>query len=988
MSWPYDSIATSAPNRMPPLLVGREREGAALREHFRAALAGQGSLVLIGGEAGIGKTALAETVCREAEEQGALVLVGRCYDLTETPPYGPWMELFGRYRPTDGAPPLPAAFAQRGAIGAVASQAALLQQVRDFFAALVEERPAVLLLDDLHWSDPASLDLLRFLARSLAALPLLVVVTYRANELDRRHPLSLLLPLLEREAPILRLALRPLSPAALRSLLAARYRLSSSDTDRLVAYLHARAEGNAFFTVQLLRSLENDDIVRLVADSWLVGDLAATRIPSVLREVINGQVVRFGDGAQELLEMAAVIGQDVPLGVWAAASGVDEAGVTAVVERAMAARLMDETPDGTQARFVHALVRDALYEGISPSRRRSLHQQAGEALAALPNPDTDAIADHFRRAVDARAIAWLIESGYRAQQVFALITAADRYEAALRLMDQFGAEPTERGWLRYRLALTLRYRTPDQAVEHLTMAERIAAETGDHPLGGMARFTRGFFMILMNATLPGLAAMRAGLHVLDALPDEEQQTLHERARVESVEDLRAVFAYYLALTGHLGEAAAITAAIGTRDSARPARVDRTWNPSGDLDAVRGIIAAFSGAFVAARHSFAAARVAYHTDGHFSSLAYMPMLEMELLHLPYRADRPEERGQLAAEATAMFGAALDVGIQFDPRLGSLPVWWLEGRWEDARALAAAREMAAQDWSTPSVALVIARIAHACGDSAAAWEQIDAVFPDGPATAPGTRLLKDALPLPRLAAVLACDAGDRSLACSWLEAHDRWLAWSGAMFDRADGYLAWARFFHAFGDAARAVAWGERAVAAASEPRQPLVLLGTHRLLGELDRAAEQYEAAKRHLDISLTLAVACHAPYERALTLLALAELRAATGEIAMARELLVAVRAICEPLGAATLDRAKALAARFVPPPVVTAARSIPPAHLSDREMEVLRLLAAGRTNREIAVTLFISVHTVNAHVKTILGKTGSANRVEAAAFAHAHHLI
>jgi DNA-binding CsgD family transcriptional regulator len=93
-------------------------------------------------------------------------------------------------------------------------------------------------------------------------------------------------------------------------------------------------------------------------------------------------------------------------------------------------------------------------------------------------------------------------------------------------------------------------------------------------------------------------------------------------------------------------------------------------------------------------------------------------------------------------------------------------------------------------------------------------------------------------------------------------------------------------------------------------------------------------------------------------------------------------------LGAATLDRAKALAARFVPPPVVTAARSIPPAHLSDREMEVLRLLAAGRTNREIAVTLFISVHTVNAHVKTILGKTGSANRVEAAAFAHAHHLI
>src|SRR5947209_14996583 len=106
----------------PPPLVGRERELALLREHLDAAVDGRGSLVLIGGEAGIGKTALAETVCREATEQGALVLVGRCYDLTETPPYGPWVELFAQYRPTDGMPPLPAAFAHPDKVGEVASQ--------------------------------------------------------------------------------------------------------------------------------------------------------------------------------------------------------------------------------------------------------------------------------------------------------------------------------------------------------------------------------------------------------------------------------------------------------------------------------------------------------------------------------------------------------------------------------------------------------------------------------------------------------------------------------------------------------------------------------------------------------------------------------------------------------------------------------------------------------------------------------------------------
>src|SRR4051812_6726027 len=98
-----------APESAPSALVGRERELATLRERLVSALAGHGSLVLIGGEAGIGKTALAETLCREAAERGALVLVGRCYDLTETPPYGPWVELLGQYHPADGDPPLPAA---------------------------------------------------------------------------------------------------------------------------------------------------------------------------------------------------------------------------------------------------------------------------------------------------------------------------------------------------------------------------------------------------------------------------------------------------------------------------------------------------------------------------------------------------------------------------------------------------------------------------------------------------------------------------------------------------------------------------------------------------------------------------------------------------------------------------------------------------------------------------------------------------------------
>src|SRR5215471_18124587 len=137
------AMAGYFPPESVPTLVGRDRELGTLRQHLDAAIAGHGSLVLIGGEAGIGKTALAEEVGWEARERDALVLIGRCYDLTETPPFGPWVELFRPYRRIDGMPPLPAAFARRGTVGAVTSQAILFQQVQDFFSDLSARRPVV-----------------------------------------------------------------------------------------------------------------------------------------------------------------------------------------------------------------------------------------------------------------------------------------------------------------------------------------------------------------------------------------------------------------------------------------------------------------------------------------------------------------------------------------------------------------------------------------------------------------------------------------------------------------------------------------------------------------------------------------------------------------------------------------------------------------------------------------------------------------------------
>jgi predicted ATPase len=387
----------------PPALVGRERELGVLRQHLSTAISGHGSLVLIGGEAGVGKTALAEMLCREAAERGALILVGRAFELSDTGAYAPWLSLFESYLQNDGPPP-PPAFATPGVVGEVTSQATLFRQVLDFLKRLSARQPLVLLTDDAQWYDPASLGLLRFLSRSIAAMPLLILVTYRDEDVRADHSLYRVLPLFVREANAERIALRPLDDTAVHTLVDARYGLAAPDADRLVAYLQRRAEGNALFVSELLRSIEEDGLLQHTDTGWALGHLTQTRVPPLLRQVIDARVSRLSEDVRHLFRVAAVVGHEVEYTVWAAVAAVDNEHVMDAVVEAGAAHLMREDARGAGATFVHALVRDAIYESIRPSQRRRWHQVAGEALAALPNPIPDAVAFHFQRAADARAV--------------------------------------------------------------------------------------------------------------------------------------------------------------------------------------------------------------------------------------------------------------------------------------------------------------------------------------------------------------------------------------------------------------------------------------------------------------------------------------------------------------------------------------------------------------------------------------------------------
>ncbi len=701
--------------------------------------------MLIGGEAGIGKTALAETVCRDAEKRGTLVLVGRCYDLTETPPYGPWVELFVRYRQADEMPPPPEAFAVRGTVGEVTSQGELFRQVLDFLAALAAARPVLLLLDDLHWADASSLDLLRFVARHLGTLPLLLVVTYRSDELTRRHPLSPLLPALVREAAAERLDLRPLDDAAVRALVGDRYRLAAPDADRLVAFVQGRAEGNALFAGEVLRSLVESGALRRSGEAWHLGDLRHAALPPLLGQIIDARVSRLGGEGQWLLALAAAVGQEAALAVLGPLAGMEEEALLAAVEGAAEAGLLTEAPDGLHVRFAHALVREAVYAGISPGRRR-LHRRIGEQLAVQSHADPDAVAMHFQRAADGRAVPWLVQAGERAQLAYAWLTAIERYEAALALLEVSDGDLAERGWLRYRIARLRRYTTPKQGIEYLDETLRIAALVGDAALAAAARYTRGLCLFYLSDYAGAIQDMAAGCDALESLSPDEQERLDlgpDEHGTPTATNPRGLLVVALATSGHLAEALAMGEATREGMPRHTPLGELGWAHHGDRDGGLSSAYAISGRPDAADMAYERARDIYRALGNHSTLGAITVQHLRNVSLPYRTERLDEHWRLAEEAVAAWERASGSAHQ-NMRLVRTPVFMLTGQWAEARREAESQLQAQLTpvWREFSP-LMLGVLARHQGEPEEAWGYIRAALPQGPRTVPGTHTLLGSL-----------------------------------------------------------------------------------------------------------------------------------------------------------------------------------------------------------------------------------------------------
>ncbi len=958
-------------------LYGRDAEIALLRDSLRDAIAGQGRLVLIGGEAGIGKTALVEALAADARDSGMLVLSGGCYELATTPPYGPWSELLSGDVPSEGLPPVPL-LAGTDESSAAPSQDVLFTQMLGFFRALAGKTPAVLVFEDQHWAEATSLELLRFVSRSLRDLRLLILVTYRDVELSAQSPLYRYLPQFVREARPVRVSLRRIASDSIRQLVVDRYELPDEDEARLVHYLDHYAEGNPFFTEELLRSLEHDGLLVDVSGVWQLGDLSDTQVPLLIRQIIDTHVGWLDDEAQELLQVAAVIGTEVPLTLWREVSGVDDDALHRTVEQALAARLLVEQPGSGGLRFDHALVREALYDGMLLPRRLAWHRKIGEILASRPNADPDTVAHHLERAGDPRAAGWLVNAGERAGRARATQDAVQRYEQALRLLERDDSSAIERGWLLCNLAEAYRYTDPHRALGYLEQAAWVTEQVQDRALNAIVLWSRARIRGFIGENT--LAELTQAVEAYDALSSDD----HERvlAMGRGYAGSQGPLTQWLSHHGRFDDAIR----VGEGCLARQQGELSPAHHSEIAHALFGLGLAYAATGRPDEGRAALERASEHFFGlgnNFMAAAALKWVMLEAVLVYYTADLDARREVQAGYAdtwvqTSTFASYRDG----QPLLPLFPEQIARGDWDEAYE-------GAQIYQKTSFLRVdclaaLAEIERLRGEREAAWGRIQVGIPHGTETEPSSPFFVRTLALQRVAADLALDEGRPERAREWIDAHEYWLDWSGRLTDRASGLLLRARLRLLEGQPEQASAAARAALDRARVPRQPLVLLSVQRFLGELDIAAGQYDAAAIALDESRRLADACSAPYERALTLLSLAELALAQDRSSDAMPLLEAARDVFDRLGAApALERIAAVERRLPVKPVARTAGG-----LSVREVEVLQLVAKGMTDADVADALFISPRTVARHLQSVYNKLGVNSRTAATAFAFEHGLV
>jgi DNA-binding CsgD family transcriptional regulator/tetratricopeptide (TPR) repeat protein len=981
---------------MSPRFVGRAAELAVLLGAYEQAAADEhASTVLVSGEAGVGKTRLLHEFGRRVEAVGGLVISGGCLEFDRALPFGPIVEALRELqRRVDGvtltevlgsgrndlarllpelAPESPPPTSDDGHV----PTARMFEHLLGTLERLGDHIPTVFVIEDLHWADRSTRDVLMFLARNLRAGRVVVVGTLRSDDLHRRHPLRPVLAELERSA-VARVDLERFTRAELREQIAAI--LDDEPSADLVARIHDRSDGNAFFAEELLA--------------------AATECPDALspslRDLVLARVDTLSDNAQRVLRIAAVIGRTAPHRLVVALSDRPEDDLLDGLREAVAHQVLVTDVDGVTYRFRHALVQEVVYEDLLPGERVQMHARLAQLLTDQPSlcDGTDAIlanelACHWYSARDLpRALQAAYQAARVAEQMYAYPEALGYAERVLELWSQVPDAAALTGLdevsaLRYAARQAEMSGDFDRSLALVREARHLVDPDVDPVLAGMLREreARASWMLdnLADALLP---LNHEAVRLVPADPPSEERAIvlaalgqqlmlasRNRDAIEWCEQAIAVAQQVGARVvegharnslgtalGHLGD---VEAGLEQLHLARAiARETHSWvdvaraavNESGLLQFdgryEEAFAVASAGTEDARRHGLNRSQGGFLRLNACESLWELGRFD-EMEEQLREVDALDPMGVDERRAYALWASLLTVRGRLDEALGAIDR--ARSPAPDARLNLAWNEVFVGQWLYD-----YERVDEAVR---AAWNTVS--------TGGGVKMIDD------------CPF--------WVDA-----LWARGILANADrAVVARAR---------RDTAAEKEAVAGArmffdvfekSQTRFSELLraptesaISRDEALAALARATGEprpdlWRSAGDAWDLEHRLTHVAYARWREAEAMLQARE------PAAVAAPALRAAYAISTEIGYVPLTAAIEDLARRARIDLGAGTEPSSPADrlgLTAREREVLERLAVGRTNRQIADELFISTKTASVHVSNILGKLGVANRGEAAA--------
>jgi len=413
--------------------VGREQELTEAVGLWNRALAGQGQLLLVSGEPGIGKTRLIRELSTHVEVTGGRSLIGEC-ESEGRAPYAPFAQIIRkslRQGSENGfelpefvlgdllelAPELKPYYpgvSPNPRLEPEAEQRRLFEHMVTFCRTLSEQAPLLLVIDDAHWADSGSLSLLRYLAGRTQNQRTLLAATYREVELDEAKPFHEALLELNRKRLGTRLKLKRFDQQQASSLLAAIF--EEEITPEFLKGIYEETEGNPFFIEEVCKALVESGQVFHTENGWDRLSMEELEIPQSVRVAIQSRVSKFPEAYQDALNLAAVLGREFDFDTLAAASELDEDTLIEALETAEQAQLIEEVSGvgGATFSFVHALIPTTLAEGVRTLRRRRLHKRAAEAIEHTRPHDLEDLAHHYEEAGDEeRARSYYARAGWK-----------------------------------------------------------------------------------------------------------------------------------------------------------------------------------------------------------------------------------------------------------------------------------------------------------------------------------------------------------------------------------------------------------------------------------------------------------------------------------------------------------------------------------------------------------------------------------------------